>query len=130
MTEKELHEKIAKLIFYEHHPITDTFRDYWGITGTMDDESWRRLERHCFYSAGNILALFKEAGYKSTEEVADILQRLVEALKEAGYVQLAEDQSLPTNPVLRNTSYEWRTGYYRAQQDMLETGWRKVKLEE
>ena len=41
----ELREKVAKHIFHMVHPITTTFPDYWGITGTMDDEAWRSIER-------------------------------------------------------------------------------------
>ena len=84
--DKELREEIAKHIFHELHPVTDVFPDYWGTTDTMDDESWRRLERHCLHSADKIFILFKEAGY----------------------VQLAEDQNLPAIPEFQYDKQEDR----------------------
>lgn len=83
MAEQGLKEKIAKHIFHELHPITDIFQDYWGITGTMDDESWRRLERHCFYSADQILTFTKEAGYVLLPPDSAILEN-VSLLKDIG----------------------------------------------
>ena len=61
--------EIAKHIFHEFHPVTDVFPDYWGITGTMDDESWRRLEKHCYYSANQILSKVLKSGYLPVEPV-------------------------------------------------------------
>ena len=52
-----------------------------------------------------------------------------EALKEAGYVQLAEDQSLPEIPFLPSHLYDTPDrAYSEAQQDMLSAGFRKVVL--
>lgn len=103
ITAGELREKIAKHIFHEHHPVRDPFGDCWGITGTVDDESWRRLERHCFHSADQILAL----------------------IKDAGYVKLAGNQSLPHIPYTGLA----RQKYHEAQQDMLKEGFRRVKVD-
>lgn len=72
MTDAELKEKIAKYLFHEMNPVRPAggiVHDYWGITNTLDDESWRRLERHCFYGADQFFNFFKEAGYLSPAEV-------------------------------------------------------------
>ena len=76
MTEQGLIEEIARHIFHEIHPVTALFKDMWGVTGTMDDDSWRRLERHCYCSAELILLHIKEA--------------LPELAKEAGFVELSK----------------------------------------
>jgi hypothetical protein len=78
MNLKELREQIAKYIFHEVHPITDIFPDYWGITGTMDDESWRRFERHCFYSADKILALVQPAIDEAVKKATKIYKQVLE----------------------------------------------------
>lgn len=71
------------------------------------------------------------------------VDQILTLIKEAGYVKLADDQSLPENPKantkLGNIDYHYIRGklYYRAfdnihtvykqaQQDMLKQGWRKV----
>ena len=52
-----------------------------------------------------------------------------EALKEAGYVQLAEDQSLPEIPFLPSHLYDTPDrAYSEAQQDMIAQGWRKTEV--
>ena len=53
-------------------------------------------------------------------------------LKQAGYVRLAEDQSLPPNPYFDSISYPELTekcfAYDKAKQDMLKANFRKVEL--
>ena len=69
---------------------------------------------------------------KSKRVLQDLGLFTKEALKEAGYVQLAKDQSLPENP--HKASALWihaaglNEGYSEAQQDMLSAGFRKVAL--
>jgi hypothetical protein len=53
LNDEEMREWIAKCIFHEVYPVRGT--DYWGITGTIDDEGWRKFEKHCFYQADQIL---------------------------------------------------------------------------
>ena len=49
---------------------------------------------------------------------------------EYGYVQLAEDQRLPSIPAEIVNGWEIHKRYYQqAQQEMLKAGWRKVKQE-
>lgn len=64
-------------------------------------------------------------GKHSYRELADQILALIE---EAGYVQLAEDQSLPENPYMDGTSTE--LGWQQGIEDMLTiqngTVWRKV----
>ena len=57
---------------------------------------------------------------------ADIALALV---KEAGYVKLDKDQSLPKIPYDLSDEYCSYYGYSGGQQDMLKATWRKVKLE-
>ncbi len=60
MTEQELREKIAHIVFGE-----DSDQVAWGDFKSVSD--------HCFTDADHILALIKEAGYKSPEEVEALL---------------------------------------------------------
>ena len=59
-----------------------------------------------------------------------ILDREVEGyfswFKQAGYVQLDEDQNLPPIDKITHSRY-WFTPYELAQQDMLKAGFKKVK---
>lgn len=52
--------------------------------------------------------------------------KLLTFIKEAGYVKLDADQSLPRNPNLGIPAYYQE--YKEAQQDMFKQGWRKVEL--
>ena len=103
MNEQELKERIAEHIFHEVHPHAK-----WGVTGTVDDNSWRRFESHCYQSADQIIAL----------------------IKEVGYVNLADDQGLPPE---NNKCIMWdlyQKGWLEAQQNMRIVGWRKIEVEE
>lgn len=63
---------------------------------------------------------FKVKDYTMPIEVTDQILALI---KEAGYVKLAEDQSLPEKEFISsNENYR----YAEAQKDMLKAGWRKV----
>lgn len=56
-----------------------------------------------------------------------VKREIIPLMKEAGFVQLAEDQSPPDNPFhhLAGGHYDgWRQG----REDMLKAGWRKVEL--
>ena len=52
---------------------------------------------------------------------------VLKELKEAGYVKLAEDQSLPRFSFSEEPP-NMRFGYQKAQQDMLKAGFRRVEL--
>lgn len=54
----------------------------------------------------------------------DATDRILVLIREAGYVKEAKDQSLPEIPM----SLRDYDGYERCKQDMLDAGWRKVKL--
>jgi len=73
-----------------------------------------------------IKGLFKEAGYLSHEEIQSMLNTLsggfAEIAKIAGYVKLAEDQSLPDVWVRDIPSGKL------VQEDMWNKSWRKVEL--
>lgn len=64
-------------------------------------------------------------GVKATE-----IQNLIKSLN---YVRLDEDQSLPENPysftraMVDKKYYDEHIDYFKAQQDMLEAGFKKVK---
>lgn len=47
-------------------------------------------------------------------------------LKQAGYVRLSEDQSLPELSKLGSWSRLWQDGYEMCQQDMLKAGFKKI----
>ncbi len=66
--------------------------------------------------------------------VDDVVDRILALVKEAGYVKLADDQSLPRNPYpVDDNSFDGRIGYGEGQQDMLKVvdgkAWRKVIME-
>ena len=65
----------------------------------------------------------KEAGYLSHEEVQGLIDMAMMRAR-LGYVQLAENQNLPTIP---RGSYS-NADYLRGQSDMLKAGWRKVLI--
>ena len=78
------------------------------------------------------------AGWRANQLMALIKETLPELAKEAGYVKLAEDQTLPkwgvANYMLLGDEGR-RAADYKAEQirevqkDMLKAGWRKVELE-
>ena len=88
--------------------------------------------------ADQILAFIKEAGYKSPEEITSFLSSIAEdTLKKAraGYVKLADDQSLPPVPE-KHKNYPgymspcndaWQDGYKWLRKQLV--SWRKVELE-
>ena len=106
MTEEELVEKITNEIFE---------------SGNDDDNPIASINK----LANQIMSLIKKAGYKSPEEVADILAKYLKALEADGYVQLAEDQSLLKFSFSEEPP-NMRFGYQQAQQDMLKAGFMKV----
>jgi len=67
----------------------------------------------------------------SSDELASQIFTLI---KEAGYVKLAEDQSLLDSPWAKEAdagdmyAQSRTSGYYCAQDDMFGQGWRKVEL--
>ena len=74
-TESELREKIAKKLWLES--VHYGFRDYIDF------------KQHYLNIAGSILALVKEAGYKSPEEMAEaITVQFPRMASEMGYVKL------------------------------------------
>ena len=54
-------------------------------------------------------------------------KQLIETIKQAGYVQLAEDQGLPQYPLECHPDY-FIMHAHLAQQDMLKANFRKVEL--
>ena len=54
--------------------------------------------------------------------------QILALIKQAGYVQLAEDQSLPQNP-FRDISFQQAVGWDVGKMDMLKAGFRRVKNE-
>ena len=135
MTEQELIERIA----------------HEGVNLYAFPNLWKRLnktEKGNWYSwaKGKILSLFKEAGYKSPEEVKDLLdkkdiyfeefrketnkefQTLLTKARE-GYVKLATDQTLPEIPEFAYDKLEERRLLKRGaiNYSKLLAGWRKVE---
>ena len=111
---------------------------YWSVVDQNEGQSSRERQ---LIRATQILPLIKQAGYKSPEEVVEIIEQkhqelltqlskekfisLGEWAKANGYVKLAEDQSFPTNDW---GDTELNRGWKIAQKNMLETNWRKVIL--
>ena len=96
---EELKEQIAQVI-YSTCPYIDDF-----MTGKTED--WE-VSKSYLKEADQILTLFQNW------------------LRQAGYVQLDDDQSLPINPYkLGIVAYSKQYDY--AQQDMLKAGFKKVK---
>ncbi len=62
--------------------------------------------------------------HRSPLEQADQILALI---KEAGYVQLAEVQTLPTNDW---GDTELNRGWHIAQKEMFKAGWRKVEVKD
>jgi len=54
----------------------------WGHTGTIDDESWRRLEGQCLDAADVILSLIREK-VKGIENPYNTADYMWDACKEA-----------------------------------------------
>jgi len=52
-------EDTAKIIFSATHD-----ESAWGITGTIDDGSWRRFEKICFRKADQVLSLIEKPKVK------------------------------------------------------------------
>lgn len=77
----------------------------------------------------------------AVDRADELAHQVLARIKEAGYVQLAEDQTLPENPHRKSVEEErisdgkWSKRISEsnivvcddAQQDMLKAGWRKVK---
>ena len=64
--------------------------------------------------------------------LALVLKHLSELAKKAGYVKLADDQSLPPTYFANRKKMPWISDYdveICAQADMLKAGWRKVIVE-
>ena len=138
--EQKLVEKIAKELFQYYHFIGDNKIDYrWDDLKGKERENWFRCA-----------TLAKEAGYKSPEEVVvlqtELRRYFEERIKEAkvearkGYVQLADDQSLPES--VGRVAYERLFAVMEdrkidiflldrvvgeTQMDMLKDCWRKIK---
>lgn len=76
--------------------------------------------------------LFKEipqyirAGGSWAISMNKLIDNTLNAFKEAGYVKLAEDQSLPSVRNAVNKSYN---DYMLGQEDMLKAGWQKVEVD-
>ena len=74
---------------------------------------------------------------KSGQEIelsAEVVEQIIKhENEEAGYVKLAEDQSLPDNPIgdfIPDIGKGQQWAYNKAQRDMLKAGWRKVDTQE
>lgn len=91
--DRVLREKIGKLIYLPQCGVPDEIDQEWAEAG----ENW---QQNCM-------------------QIADLIFVVI---KEAGYVKLAEDQSLPRNPHIKKIVYE------ACQLDMLKAGFRKVEL--
>ena len=99
MTEQELRESVANKFYYFDH-LNDRDYIHWS------DCPSEHKEVYLFYA----------------DEVLSII-------KEAGYVQLAEDQRLPSSgEVVLLDAEPFKKGYHLGQLRMVETGWRKVGL--
>ena len=77
---------------------------------------------------GNSMSIF------SSTVLEAIAKQIHIFYKQANYVQLDPDQSLPPNPYRTRIKEHFRMEpqyfeiYVEAQEDMVEKGWRKVKL--
>jgi len=99
MTEQELREKIAKYLFDICRNCNTSGTEFYSQNPSQ--ELVDTVEADCYREVSHILTL----------------------IKEAGYVKLADDQSLPEKPF-----YPDKSIYCETQQDMLKAGWRKVEL--
>lgn len=69
--------------------------------------------------------------YKLVHQVdtnIDTAQHIMNRIKQAGYVRLLDDQSLPEDPYNYEQECRESTAYGEAQQAIWEAGWRKVEL--
>jgi len=55
-----------------------------------------------------------------------LLDQILAIIKQAGYVKLADDQSLPC--ITHRYGSEFGSGYAEAQEDMLKSGFRRMEL--
>lgn len=83
----------------------------------------------CF--ADQIHAAYKEAGWKSPEELASFLASIAEETlvkARVGYVKLAKDQTLPETDTIEGWRIDgFKKGYQDCQRIMCSNGWRKVE---
>ena len=118
MTEQELREKIANLLYGEL-----TYRNYLAIP---------EVRHNADIMISKVLAIIKDAGYKSGEEVYNQTMQAKKSgwddcekwYKSKSYVKLAEEQTLP--PILTSIVDSINRNTLRI---LLEAGWRKVELE-
>ena len=134
MAEQELRVKIAKWV-----------RGFWlrefkeGNSFSTWEELPPDMQKNWLKEADKILALIKKAGWIDpatvvmpgefgTPKAAEMLHEWATA---NGYVQLAEDQSLPEIPSFAYDKVEDRELLQRGaiNYSKMFTGWRKVKLE-
>ena len=99
MTFDELREKIAKMLCQQ-----------------FGEDTWDTLPLKRPSGRASYLGLYKEQFYPMAD-------RILTLFREAGWVQLAEDQTLPLSD-RRGLAHQ---GYTQAQQDMLKAGFRRVK---
>lgn len=79
--------------------------------------------------ADQILAIIKEAGYQTHEEVQDLVDMAIKRAR-LGHMKLADDQSLPLVDPGSAGGYSLISFGKECQQDMLLAGWRKVEVKE
>lgn len=85
------------------------------------------LQKHTDYAGNLEWYEFDEDAQEGFRCRADQIHALY---KEAGYVQLAEDQSLPQVTEQARTDHKWVAAFTCGITEMLKAGWRKVELAE
>jgi len=84
--------------------------------------------------AENDPTIWKDTGQLQKNWYLSEADQIHKLYKEAGYVKLAEDQSLLDSPWAKEAdagdmyAQSRTSGYYCAQDDMFGQGWRKVEL--
>jgi len=110
MTEQELKEKIARQIWMD---------DSGSDTGWPTSPKIRK-EGVCWRIADQILALIKEAGYVKLADNQDLPSNLFIKFKANSKLTMVAQKELGDTAIM---------AYKQSQQDMLQAGWKKVKLE-
>jgi hypothetical protein len=147
MMTEELREKIAQWLFFRDWDKNFTTGIYFNGDWEEGLEEWQRENYR--KEASQILALIKEVGWKSPEEIAEIIKKSAYALSDkhtrevaearVGYVKLAADQSLPELPIPDGATGQGQNSFVELNQANLikeiiwrynKANFRRVELEE
>ena len=95
---------------------------FWkGVTNMGTPMDIREKIARVFYN-------FDDRPFFETENYGIQIDQILAIIEEAGYVKLADEQSLPLPS--NNIKGEAREGYYLGQQSLTNTNWRKVEVKD